>query len=61
MPFYFWAEYGKSPADFFSHSEKNMEIFGDEAMKLWMRTLALLRQFENIGGMFRPELSYMPK
>lgn len=60
-PYYFWAEYGKSPVDFFSQNEKNMAIFGDEAMQLWMKTLGLLRKFENVGGMFRPELSYIPE
>ncbi len=60
-PFYFWAEYGKNPADFFSHSDKVMEILGDEAMPLWSKTLDLLRNYEGKGGLARPELSYIPK
>lgn len=60
-PFYFWIEKGKSPVDFFAHSEKAMETLGDEAMPLWMKTLSVLRNFESKGGMMRPELSYFPK
>lgn len=60
-PFYFWAESGKSPADFFSHSEKAMEMIGEEAEPLWMKTMGVLRKFEGKGGMFRPELSYIPE
>jgi hypothetical protein len=60
-PFYFYAEPAKSPADFFTWNEKAMEILGDESMTLWMKTLGLLRNYENKGGMLRPELSYLPK
>jgi len=60
-PFYFWAESGKSPADFFIQSEKAMEIFGEEAMPLWTKTMEVLRSYENKGGLVRPELSYTPK
>jgi len=60
-PFYFWAESGKSPADFFTWSEKIMEMIGEEAEPLWMKTMGVLRKFEGKGGMFRPELSYIPK
>ena len=60
-PFYFWAEYGKSPADFYTWNEKESEMLGDELMPLWLKTLGLLRKFEGKGGMIRPELSYIPK
>ena len=60
-PFYFWAEFGKSAADFFTWNEKEFEMLGDEVMPLWMKTLGLLRNYESKGGMFRPELSYIPE
>ena len=60
-PFYFYAESGKSPADFFTWSEKEMEMLGDGAMTLWYKTLSLMRKYENKGGMLRPELSYLSK
>jgi len=60
-PFYFYAESGKSPEDFFTQNTKNMDMLGEEVEPLWMKTLGVLRKYESIGGMFRPELSYIPK
>lgn len=60
-PFYFWAEFGKSPADFFTWNEKALEMLGEEVDPLWMKTLGVLRNYESKSGMFRPELSYIPE
>jgi hypothetical protein len=61
MPFYFWTVRGKSAADFFNQQEIYGGKMGEEGMKLWGRTMALLRKFEDKTGYFRPGLSYIPK
>jgi hypothetical protein len=61
MPFYFWVARAKSAADFFNQSEIYGTKIGEEFTDLWNRTLALCRKFDVKTGMFRPDLSYIPK
>lgn len=62
MPFYFWTARARSAADFWSQDEKYVKKVGEEKlMKLWSKTMALLRKFEYKTGWFRPDLSYIPK
>jgi hypothetical protein len=61
MPLYFWTVRGISAADF----QKQQEIYGtkagEKAGELWNRTLALIQKLEDKTGMYRPDLSYIPK
>jgi hypothetical protein len=62
MPFYFWAEGGKSAAEYYAENEKVMKKMGEEKFaELWNKLLATLRKFETKSGMLRPDLSNMPK
>jgi hypothetical protein len=62
MPFYFWAETGKSAADYWAESDKVIKKFGEEKhAELWNKFLATLRKFETKTGQPRPDLSNTPK
>jgi len=61
MPCYIYVETGKNAGDFWSHSDKIMQKFGDEVMPLWRKTQALFRKYEYKTGMFRPDLSFTPE
>ena len=62
MPFYFWAETGKSAAEYYAEGEKVTKKFGEEKqMELWGKLLATLRKYETKTGAPRPDLSNMPK
>jgi hypothetical protein len=62
MPFYFWAETGKSAAEYYAEGEKAMKKFGEEKYKeLDEKLVATLRKFETKSGRPRPDLSNMPK
>ncbi len=60
LPFYFYAEVGKSPADFFLTSEKVMKLVDPDVTQLWNKTLTLMRRYEYKMGTYRPDLSYTP-
>jgi hypothetical protein len=62
MPFYFWAEGGKSAAEYYAENDKVMKKFGEEKFaELWNKDLATFRKFETKTGRPRPDLSNMPK
>jgi len=62
MPLYFWAESGKSAADYWAESDKVMKKMGEtKYAELWNAFLATLRRFETKTGRPRPDLSLMPK
>jgi hypothetical protein len=62
MPFYFWAESGKSAAEYYTEGEKIEKKIGEgKYAELWNKTMALLRKFETKIGRPRPDLSLMPK
>lgn len=62
MPFYFWAEAGKSAAEYYAENEKVMKKMGEEKFaELWNKCLATLRKYETKTGRPRPDLSNMPK
>jgi hypothetical protein len=62
MPFYFWAETGKSAADYWAESDKVIKKMGEARhAELWDKCLATLRKFETKTGRPRPDLSNMPK
>jgi len=60
-PIYVVISAGKSPADYFSQSEKNDKLLREEAKALLKKTLALVRKYEFKIGWSRPDLSYMPQ
>jgi len=62
MPFYFWAETGKSASDYWAESDKVIKKMGEEEhAELWNKLLATLRKYETKSGRPRPDLSNMPK
>jgi hypothetical protein len=62
MPLYFWAEGGKSAADYWGESDKVIKKMGEEKYgELWNRMSALLRKYETKTGRPRPDLSNLPK
>lgn len=62
MPFYFWAETGKSAAEYYAENEKVMKKVGEEkGAELWNKLLPTIRKFETKTGRLRPDLSNMPK
>jgi len=62
LPFYFWAEGGKSAAEYYAENEKVMKKMGEEKFaELWNKCLATLRKYETKTGRPRPDLSNMPK
>lgn len=61
MPFYFWVARAKSAADFYGQQEVYSTKGGEKIMDLWNRTMALCRKYDETSGLFRPDLSYIPK
>jgi hypothetical protein len=62
LPLYFWAESGRSAADYWAESDKVMKKMGEEKYaELWTKFLATVRKFETKTGRPRPDLSNMPK
>jgi len=61
MPMIFYVERAKTAAHLFTMGDKIYEIAGKEVEALWMETLKLCRKYENKMGLFRSDLSYMPK
>jgi hypothetical protein len=60
MPFMFYLEQGKSPAEYYQANEAVGKKLGEKADELWERTAALLRGFEPVTGWYRKDLSYYP-
>jgi hypothetical protein len=60
MPFYFYSETGKSPADFFLASENAMKLVDPDITNIWNATLGLLRKYEFKMGSVRPDLWFVP-
>jgi hypothetical protein len=62
MPFYFWAEGGKSAAEYYAENDKVTKKMGEEKFaELWGKAMATLRKFETKTGQPRPDLSNLPK
>jgi hypothetical protein len=62
LPFYFWAEGGKSAAEYYAENDKVMKKMGEEKYaELWGKAMATLRKYETKTGRPRPDLSNMPK
>jgi hypothetical protein len=62
LPFYFWAEGGKSAAEYYAENDKVMKKMGEEKYaELWGKAMATLRKFETKSGRPRPDLSNIPK
>jgi hypothetical protein len=59
-PMYFYAESGRTVADFFLTAEKTDKILGKEIFDLWNKMLTLMRRYEYKMGIARPDLSYIP-
>jgi hypothetical protein len=51
----------KSRVDFAMLSDKQDEILGSDAQKLWNKLLTITQKFEHHDGMMRPDLSLRPK
>lgn len=62
MPLYFWAETGKSAAEYYAEKGKDWKKVGEEKRaELWNKFLATVRKFESKTGRLRPDISNMPK
>jgi hypothetical protein len=61
MPFYFWVARAKSAVDFYRQQEVYSTKGGEKIMDLWNQTMALCRKYDEKSGLFRPDLSYIPK
>jgi len=62
LPFYFWAEGGKSAAEYYAESDKVVKKMGEEKFaELWNKFLTTLRKYESKTGRPRPDLSNLPK
>ncbi len=60
MPMYVYAEWGDSPAAFWTRAERTQEKAGEAAAELWRQTMSTLRGYEYMTGRSRPDLSYRP-
>ncbi len=60
MPLYVYAEWGDSPAAFWTRAEKTQEKAGEAAEALWNETMSTLRGYTYTTGRSRPDLSYKP-
>jgi hypothetical protein len=62
MPFYFWAEGGKSAAEYYAENDNVLKKMGEEKFaELWSKAMASLRKYEVKTGRPRPDLSNVPK
>jgi len=61
MPLYVFTMEAKSAADYYSQSEKAMELMGEKLKELSAKTYAICKKLELKTGRFRPDLSYTPK
>ena len=59
-PGYAFVSWGKNPLDLATKDQKNNELFGEAAGKLWERTLAITHHYKNIRGWLMPDHSNMP-
>ena len=57
---YVFVSWGKNAADEASKDQKTNELFGDEASKLWAKTLLITRKYYTVTGWLSTELSYSP-
>ena len=60
-PMFFYTEVGKSAAEFWASAEKSGEMMGEEVYEIWNETTKYFRKYEPTFGMYRPDLSYIPK
>jgi hypothetical protein len=60
VPVYFYVEYAKSAADFYTQMEKEEKEFGKESMELWMKAMKCFRKYEYKLGTLRLDLSNPP-
>ena len=57
-PGYLVVNWGKDELDWITKSKKNNELMGEEASKLWARTMAITQKVYRKNGWFLPEVSY---
>lgn len=61
MPMYIYFSKGGSAADFFAQHDRAFKLHTEEAIKLRQKTFITIRKTKVKTGMFRPDLSYIPK
>ncbi|MFC2164057.1 hypothetical protein ACFLT2_03560 [Acidobacteriota bacterium] len=61
MPAYMTVGYGKDIADFWGNLSKMWDMIGEEFFTTFNEGLSLLRKRDLRMGLYRPDLSYMPK
>ncbi len=61
MPMYIYLSKAKDAADFYAEHDEAFKLHTEEAIKLRRKTFATLRKSDVKTGMFRPDLSYIPK
>lgn len=57
-PGYAFVSWGKNRLDWASKSQKNNELFGAEASKLWARTLEITKRYYSVQGWVATDLAY---
>ena len=57
-PGYVIVNWGKDELDWITKSKKNNELMGEDAAKLWARTMAITQKIYRKNGWFLPEVSY---
>jgi hypothetical protein len=59
-PGYVIVNWGKDELDFVTKSKQTNELFGEEAGKLWQRTMAITHRVYFKNAWYLPDLSYYP-
>jgi len=59
-PGYVVVNWGKDELDFVTKSKQTNELFGEEAAKLWQRTMAITHKVYFKNAWYLPDLSYYP-
>jgi hypothetical protein len=60
MPLIIVVQSAKDAVDFYSKAAAIQKTLGEESQKLLAKTWSVVRKFDHIDGMIRPDLSYMP-
>lgn len=59
-PGYVFVSWGKNKLDLATKDQKNNELFGEEAGKLWAKTMLITQKYYTRDGWVETELSYAP-
>jgi hypothetical protein len=57
---YVIVSWGKDEMDYLTKSAQGNKLMGEEAEKLWARTLAITKRIDHKNAWFMPDVSYWP-